>query len=118
MQFFTFAALVFSLAVAVFAIQNSAPVTVHFGAWGFDTSLVIVILGSAALGALAILSLAALAQLRLRWTLHRANQRIDELENKLTAQQEKLEQKANPESDKADQLTPGNGNGPSDSALS
>lgn len=118
MQFLTFTALVFSLAVAVFAIQNAAPVAVHFAVWGFETSLVIVILGSATLGALAILSLAALAQVRLRWALHRAHQRIDELETQLAEQQEKLEQKANPESGTAGQLTADNDDGRFDSAFS
>ncbi len=49
------AALVVSLAlavgVAVFAVQNAGPVTVRFGFWAVETSLVVVILVAAAAGA-------------------------------------------------------------------
>jgi lipopolysaccharide assembly protein A len=49
------AALVVSLAlavgVAVFAVQNAGPVTLRFGFWAVDTSLVVVILIAAAAGA-------------------------------------------------------------------
>ncbi|MDF2571581.1 MAG: Lipopolysaccharide assembly protein domain protein, partial [Sporomusa sp.] len=51
-------AFIFALLVAVFAVQNSLPVTVTFLTWGFQTSLVIIILGSATFGAMTILSLA------------------------------------------------------------
>jgi len=48
-------ALILSLAlaiiVAVFAIQNAAPVTLRFGLWSVETSLVVVILVAVAAGA-------------------------------------------------------------------
>jgi len=43
--------LVLALAVALFAIQNARPVTVRFGVWSVETSLVVVILVAAAAGA-------------------------------------------------------------------
>jgi uncharacterized integral membrane protein len=49
------AALVFSLIlavlVAVFAVQNAGPVTLRFGIWSVETSLVVVILVAAVVGA-------------------------------------------------------------------
>ncbi|MGE5850816.1 MAG: lipopolysaccharide assembly protein LapA domain-containing protein [Candidatus Methylomirabilota bacterium] len=48
-------ALILSLAlailVAVFAVQNSVPVTLRFGFWSVETSLVVVILVAVAAGA-------------------------------------------------------------------
>ncbi len=43
--------LVLAIAVAVFAIQNAGPVTLRFGIWSVETSLVVVILVAAAAGA-------------------------------------------------------------------
>lgn len=67
-------AFIFALLVAIFAVQNSLPVTVSFLAWSFQTSLVIIILGSAMFGALTILSLSMLVQFRLRRTLKKTQQ--------------------------------------------
>ncbi len=43
--------LVLAIGVALFAIQNAGPVTLRFGFWSLDTSLVVVILVAAAAGA-------------------------------------------------------------------
>jgi putative membrane protein len=43
--------LILALTVALFAIQNAGPVTVRFGVWSVETSLVVVILVAAAAGA-------------------------------------------------------------------
>lgn len=88
---YLFFALVFSLFVAIFAIQNSLAVTVSVVAWSFQTSLVIVILGSATFGALAIISLAIPLQLKARWDLKKARQRQGELEAEVKTVQERLE---------------------------
>jgi len=76
-------ALILSLGVAAFAVQNSLPVVVKFLYWSFETSLVIIILGSASLGAIVIFLLHLFSQLRLRWNLRSANQKIRELEDEL-----------------------------------
>ncbi|HHU50735.1 MAG TPA: LapA family protein [Firmicutes bacterium] len=52
MQILILLTLVFSLLVAVFALQNAYPVTVHFLAWKFEASLALVILFSVLAGAL------------------------------------------------------------------
>jgi putative membrane protein len=89
---YLFLAFAFSLLVAVFAIQNSLPVTIAFLSWNFQTSLVIVILGAATFGALAILSLAVLMQVKARWALKKAKQRTVELEAEVKTLTTKLEQ--------------------------
>lgn len=89
---YLFLAFAFSLFVAVFAIQNSLPVTIAFLSWSFQTSLVIVTLGAATFGALAILSLAVLVQIRGRWALKKAKQRQVELEAEVKTLKNQLEQ--------------------------
>lgn len=44
-------ALLFAILIALFALQNTAAVHVRFLAWEYETSLVLVILGSATVGA-------------------------------------------------------------------
>lgn len=77
---YVFFALLFSLFVAVFAIQNYLPVTVVFLLWSVQTSLVIVILGSATFGAMIMLCLSLLIQFRLRRSLSKEKQYAGELE--------------------------------------
>ena len=57
MQFFYWLIFLMAIAVAIFAIQNSAAplVTIKFLIWKFETSLVYTILGSIGLGILFIL---------------------------------------------------------------
>lgn len=51
---YLFFTLVISIVVAVFAVQNAADVTVGFLMWTYQTSLVVVILGAALMGATAM----------------------------------------------------------------
>jgi len=44
--------LLLATGVAIFAVQNAGPVTVRFGFWSLEMSLVVVILVAAALGAM------------------------------------------------------------------
>lgn len=82
MQFFTLMAILFALIVAVFALQNAEPVEINFLFWQFrHISLVLVILGSAAFGALAVFLLGAMRQLR-------QAREIKELKSKLKKLQE------------------------------
>lgn len=52
---YLFFTLIISVIVAMFAVQNAVSVSLNFAVWTMQTSLVIVILGSALLGALAAL---------------------------------------------------------------
>ena len=84
-------AFMFTLLVAIFAVQNSLPVTVTFLAWGFQTSLVFIILGSAIFGAMTILSIALLVQFKLKRSLHKIRASHQELEAELRELKEKQE---------------------------
>ena len=44
--------LILAILVALFAVQNAGPVTLRFGFWSIETSLVVVILVAAVIGAL------------------------------------------------------------------
>lgn len=84
MQFYLVCALVFALAVAIFAVQNTAAVTISFLLWQFKTSLVIVILGSASLGALFVFAVGTFKNVT-NW------RKIKELKGKNKILQEELE---------------------------
>ena len=80
MQITLIVALIISIAVAVFAIQNSVPVVVSFLAWEMKTSLVILILGSALAGAVVSALFASVRWVRLSKELRASRRRIRELE--------------------------------------
>ncbi|MDP3090576.1 MAG: lipopolysaccharide assembly protein LapA domain-containing protein [Nitrospira sp.] len=69
-----FIAFLFAILIAVFALQNTVAVTVHFLLWDYDTSLVLIILGSAMLGAL----LTFLASLGPRFTRAKQTRQLEE----------------------------------------
>lgn len=75
-QFYLIVALLLATLVAVFAVQNAAEITIRFLVWTFQSSVVVVILISAGMGAL----LAALVSLP--QTL-KARRRLKESEAKL-----------------------------------
>lgn len=76
-------AMVFSVLVTLFAIQNAMPVTINFLSWSGNTSFAIVVLGSTGAGVLITLLSQAMVQLRLRLSLRQAENRIHELEKTL-----------------------------------
>jgi|GEM_PF-747200 len=89
MQFYLVSALVFSLLVAVFAIQNTEEVVVKFLTWQFSISLVLVLLGSAVAGALVLYFLGLFKQVGAWMKIRQLNSRKTELETQL----KKLEKK-------------------------
>ena len=100
---FLIVALLLALGTATFALQNTEAVTIQFLMWEYQTSLVLVILGSAGSG----IVLALLASLSSRWkssrtkrsledTVRSQGDRIRELENQLRLAHETLHP---PESD-------------------
>ena len=85
-----FVALGLAILTALFALQNTFPVTIQFLFWEYHTSLVLVILGSTAIGA----ALSAIAALGARWrhgretrlltaALEEERKRIAELERRV-----------------------------------
>jgi lipopolysaccharide assembly protein A len=87
-QMIVFLALAFSIVIAVFAVQNTTPVAVQFLTFRADTVAVsVLVLISAALGALAILLLGVAREVPMRWRhrtlaqqLRAAQARVAELE--------------------------------------
>lgn len=77
------AAAIFAFLVALFALQNSEIVRVGFMGWKFETSLVLVILGSALLGFLTALFLGMIMQIKLRFQLYKARQHIRLMDEKV-----------------------------------
>ena len=95
MQIYLILALLFSLLIATFAIQNTAVVTISFLFWERPVSLVLLILGSVAIGALTMFLLGAFKSLgflrkqkELTSTNNKLNAKIMELEKKLTELEE------------------------------
>lgn len=75
MQIYFVVALVFAVLVAIFAIQNSTPVHIKFLFWEIKRiSQVLVILGAAAVGALAVLFMGTGKQIRLIWQIRQLTQ--------------------------------------------
>ncbi|MBX5476850.1 MAG: LapA family protein [Clostridia bacterium] len=68
--------LLFAFGVAVFAAQNGQTVDVRLLMWKMNTTLAVVVLGAAFAGAVITACLGAVAQLRLRWRLLRAENEL------------------------------------------
>lgn len=65
MQFYGLLALIFTLLIAIFAVQNAVPVDIYFLIWKFpQVSLVVVIFASALAGALIMVFLGILRHLK------------------------------------------------------
>lgn len=69
--------LLLATGVALFAVQNAGPVTVRFGFWSLDLSLVVVILVSTALGAVMASLVSLPGWFRDRRTLRHQAREID-----------------------------------------
>ena len=120
MQFYLISALVFSLLVAVFAIQNTEMVVIKFLTWSFPVSLVLIVLGSAVAGALVLYFLGLFKQVGAWMKIRQINHHKSELENQvkkleaqLNAVKEKIEPKKSnsdkpkdPNSDKQEEVKP------------
>ena len=77
-------ALAFAVLVAMFAIQNSTLVSISFFKWQLvDISLAVVILGSAAAGALAVGLFTFVREIGLRLSLRSCNARLDAVAKEL-----------------------------------
>lgn len=79
-------AIILVFTIAVFAVQNSMVVSVNLLVWSIESSLVLVILGAAALGFLSALALQLFVQFKIRYQLHKAHNRIRQLEAELEMQ--------------------------------
>lgn len=83
MQVFLISALLFSVFVAIFAVQNAVQVTVNLLFWNFQTSLVLVILSAAVLGAFIMFFMALFRQFNLARKIKDYEMRVRQLEGKV-----------------------------------
>ncbi len=90
MQVYLISALLFSLLVAVFAIQNTEQVIIKFLTFQFPISLVLVILGSAVVGALSLYFLGLFKQVGSWIKFRQLQHQKEDLENQVKKLQEKL----------------------------
>lgn len=82
-QLYLLFALLLTTLVAIFALQNADQVTIRFLVWTFQTSVVIVILMSAGMGAL-LAALVSLPQtLKAKRRLRESEKRLDRLSKQL-----------------------------------
>jgi len=84
--------LIFALIVAVFAIQNAAAVEVNFLAWKVSISQALIILMSAIFGAIALLLLSLVKQMKLKAGIRNDKKTITSLQNENQTLKGKLEQ--------------------------
>lgn len=83
-QLYFITALLFALAVALFAIQNPETISINFLAWEYnEISKVIVILGSTAVGALVVMFLGFWWQLKKLMYIRQLEGELRELKSKL-----------------------------------
>lgn len=91
MQVFLVFALLISLFAVVFAVQNTAMVTVSFLMWDFDNSLAVVILLTVFTGVLISILMSLPGWIKNRVYLMSVRKKNKDLETKLTKQEEKLQ---------------------------
>ncbi|MGH7409950.1 MAG: LapA family protein [Candidatus Methylomirabilis sp.] len=82
-QLYLIGFLIIAGAIATFAIQNSGEAVVKFIGWQFQSSLVVVVLISTAVGVIMAVLLSLRGTFRLRARLREQAQRIAELEQQL-----------------------------------
>lgn len=83
MQLGLIVGIIFAIAAALFAMQNSAPVTVSVGFWSFEGSLALVLLATLGLGALIAGLVSSPAMIRRQWNVTRLTRQVVDLEHKL-----------------------------------
>lgn len=88
-QYYTILALIFAIIVAIFAISNAGPVDISFLYWHYSISQALVILLSAAIGAIIVGIIGLFGQIRYSVTIKSLKNRVKELEK----EKEELNQK-------------------------
>ena len=83
--------LIFSVLVAIFAIQNAGNVEVKFFFWRFMVSQAVVILISAIVGAIIVLLLGLIKQIRQNMKIKQLSKEVDQITNERNDLLAKLE---------------------------
>jgi uncharacterized integral membrane protein len=81
MQLFLILGIVFAIGAVTFALQNSAPVTVAFAFWRYDSSLAVVLLLALALGALIAALVSTPSVIKGQWAGARLRRQVASLED-------------------------------------
>jgi uncharacterized integral membrane protein len=82
--------LVFAIIIALFAIQNSGEVDINFLYGNFTVSQVLVILFSVALGAIVVLLLGIIKQMKLKKNIKNASKKLEDLEKENNSLNKKI----------------------------
>lgn len=90
MQLLLVVALLFALAVALFAVQNADYIVVQLFALQFETSLVVVVLGAAAAGALSAGIIGVARQVKASLRNRQLQSQLDKLQRKLDETERQL----------------------------
>ena len=80
MQLFLIVGIVFAIGAVIFALQNSAPVTVVFALWHYDSSLAVVLLIALGLGALIAGLVSTPSVIKGQWAGARLRRQVADLE--------------------------------------
>jgi uncharacterized integral membrane protein len=93
MQIFWIAALIFGIAIALFAVQNSSPTTIRF-LWfsAEDVAVSVLVMICAALGALVTLMFGLGREVKLGWGRHRTRRTIAGQEKQIADLEKRVEQ--------------------------
>ncbi|MGB9678695.1 MAG: LapA family protein [Thermoanaerobacteraceae bacterium] len=102
-QYYTILALIFAVLVAVFAISNAVAVDISFLYWHYKISQALVILISAAIGAITIGIIGVFGQVRYSMRIRGLNNRIKEIEKEKDELNKKVIEMQNTIIDKTDQ---------------
>jgi uncharacterized integral membrane protein len=85
MQLFLIVGIVFAIGAVIFALQNSAPVTVIFALWHYNSSLAVVLLVALGLGALIAGLVSTPSVIKGQWAGARLRRQIASLEDERAA---------------------------------
>lgn len=92
MQVYLVLALLFSICIAVFAVQNASKVNINLFFWQLnEISLVLVIFGSALIGALAAGLFGVVKQIKLRININKCKTLAEEQKQEIICLQNELE---------------------------
>lgn len=83
MQWTVIITLIFALLVGIFAVQNHTSVTLKFFSYEFDTSLVVVVLGGVALGAMTLGILGLISKVKSKLQIRTLKGKLRSLEKEL-----------------------------------
>jgi putative membrane protein len=93
MQFYLIGGLIFAFLVAIFALWNATEIVVRFPLLGhFTTSLALVIIGSAILGALSVMIFGIIRHVKMNLQIKRQARTINEYEQTIENLKKQIEE--------------------------